>query len=60
MLQGFPQFCIALLEFFEQPDILDGDHGLVREGFEKGDLLVRERVDVQSANMNNSDWNAFA
>ena len=27
-----------LLEFFEQPHILDGDHGLVGEGFEELDL----------------------
>ena len=34
MLQGLAQFGVALLEFFEQPDVLDGDHGLVGEGFE--------------------------
>ncbi len=38
MLQGFPQFCIALLEFLEQPDVLDGDHGLIGEGFQQLDL----------------------
>ncbi len=26
------------LEFLEQPDVLDGDHGLVGEGFEQLDL----------------------
>src|SRR5262249_40820991 len=42
MLQGFTQFCVALLKLFEQPHILDGDHRLVRESFEKCDLLVGE------------------
>ena len=28
MLQCLAQFCVALLQFFEQPDILDGDDGL--------------------------------
>jgi hypothetical protein len=29
-------------EFLEQPHVLDGDHGLVSEGFEKRNLLVGE------------------
>ncbi len=33
MLQGLAQFRVARLEFLEQPHILDGDHGLVGEGF---------------------------
>ena len=40
MLQGFAQFCIALLKFFEQPDVLDGDDGLGGEGFEKFNMFV--------------------
>ena len=28
MLQGFAQFCVALLQFFEQPHVLDGDDRL--------------------------------
>ena len=35
MLQGFAQFRVALLQFFEQPDVLDGDYGLGGEGFEQ-------------------------
>ena len=34
MLQRFAKFLIALLEFLEEPDIFDGDDGLVGEGFE--------------------------
>ena len=31
MLQGLPQFCVALLEFLEQPHVLDGDDSLISE-----------------------------
>ena len=47
MLQRLAQFCVALLEFFEQPDILDGDHGLVGEGFKESDLLVGRRANLR-------------
>src|SRR4030095_13106214 len=33
------QFVGSLIEFFEQADVLYGDHRLVGEGFEKRDLL---------------------
>ena len=45
MLQRLAQFRVTLLEFFEQPDVLDGDDRLVGEGLEKCDLLVSERSD---------------
>ena len=35
MLQRFAQFRVALLEFLEQPHVLDGDDRLVGEGFEQ-------------------------
>src|SRR5262245_50188003 len=38
MLQGLSQFRIALLELLKQPHVLDGDDGLVGEGFEELDL----------------------
>ena len=43
MLQGLAQFCVALLHLLEQPHVLDGDHGLVSEGFEKRDLLLSRK-----------------
>ena len=39
LLQSFAQIRVALLEFFEQPHVLDGDHGLGGESFEERDLL---------------------
>ena len=59
MLQGLAQFCVALLQFLEQPHVLDGDHGLVGEGFEKRDLFVRERTDLRSPNANHPDRNSL-
>src|SRR5262245_35248673 len=32
MLQCLAQFCVALLDLLEQPDILNRDHGLTSEG----------------------------
>ena len=55
MLQRFAQFCVALLEFLEQPHVLDGDNRLVGKGFEKRDLFLRERSNLRSANDNYSD-----
>ena len=43
------QLAVALLQLGEEADVLDRDHGLVREGLEKGDLLVRKRPDVPAA-----------
>src|SRR6266508_3124014 len=39
ILQSLAQFCVALLDFFEQPDVLDGDDRLVGENFEQRDLF---------------------
>ena len=50
MLQRLAQFRVALLQFLEQPHVLDGDHRLVGEGFEQCDLLVCERPDFRAAN----------
>ena len=50
MLQRLAQFRIALAEFLEQPHVLDGDHGLVGEGFEKFDLFISERANFGAAN----------
>src|SRR5215470_10773254 len=60
VLQGFAQFSVALLDLFEEPYILDGDHSLVREGFEELDLLVREGSNFGSPNHDSSDGNTFA
>ena len=40
MLQRLAQFRVALLDFFEQPHILDSDDRLIGEGFEQSDLFL--------------------
>ena len=55
MLQGFAQFCVALLEFFEQPDVLDGDHGLIGKGFKKRDLFIGKRTRFSTTKYNDPD-----
>src|SRR5262249_9656275 len=60
MLQSLAQFCIALLQFFEQPYVFDGDNSLVGEGFEKSDLFLRERADLHTANHDRPDGHALA
>src|SRR5262249_52901037 len=60
MLQGFPQFCVALLQFFEQPHILDGDHGLRSKRLEKRDLFVGEGANLRAANCNHTNGNPLA
>ena len=52
MLQRLAQFRVALAEFLEQPHVLDGDDGLVGEGFEQCDLFLGERADFGTANEN--------
>ena len=59
MLQGLAQFCIALLDLLEQPHVLDGDYGLIGEGFEQCDLLFCERADLHAADMNRADRNSL-
>jgi hypothetical protein len=50
VLQGFAQFCVTLLQFFEQSHVLDRDHRLVCEGLEERNLFVSERTRLDSSN----------
>src|SRR5690348_2659237 len=60
MLQSFEQFCVALLDFFEQAHVFNGDHGLVRERLEESNLFVRKRPDFHTANAYYPDWYTLA
>src|SRR5688572_26589452 len=40
MLQRLAQLCIAFLQFFKQPHVLDGDDRLGCEGLKEFDLLL--------------------
>src|SRR5262245_66661727 len=48
------------MQVFERPDVLDGNHGLVRKDFEEGDLLIRERSHLRTANHNSSNRNILS
>ena len=41
MLQRLAQFRVALLDFLEQPHVLDGDHRLIGKGFEQAQSACR-------------------
>src|SRR5262245_30749914 len=60
MLQSLTEFCVALLDFLEQPHILDGDHGLVGEGFEKGDLFFSKRSNFLATDRDDSYRNTLS
>src|SRR5262249_45678725 len=60
MLQGFSQLYVPFLQFFERPNILDRDHGLVGKGLQKSYLLVGEMIDCGTTNENRSNRNTFA
>ena len=59
MLQGLAQFSVALAEFLEQAHVLNGDHRLVGEGFEKRDLLIGKWSNLLSTNYNYPDRNSL-
>ncbi len=60
MLQRLAQFRVALAEFLEQAHVLDGDHGLVGEGFKQFDLLVGERTNLHTSNDDRPKRNTLA
>src|SRR5215510_10077417 len=57
MLQSFTQFCVALLEFLEQPYVFNRDHGLIGEGFKQLSLLIREWTNLSSKDQNRPNRN---
>src|SRR5262245_49710364 len=59
MLQGLPQFCIAVTQFLEEPHVLDGHHRLVGEGFDEQDLLACEGINYGTTNENGPNRNIF-
>jgi hypothetical protein len=60
MLQRLAQFRVALLQFFEQADVFDGDDRLVGEGFQKSNLFIGKGTNLRAANRDSPDGNTFA
>src|SRR5512145_1902303 len=59
MLQRLAQLCIAFLQFFKQPHVLDGDDRLGCEGLKESDLLIGERTDLLTTDRNRSNPNTL-
>src|SRR5262245_52635797 len=60
MLQRLSQFRVALLDLFEEPDVLDCDDCLISKRFKECDLLVGERTNLFATNGNSSNSVSFA
>ena len=52
---GVRERSVLLLQFREQPHVLDGDHGLGGKGLEQCDLPVRERPHVEARHGDGAD-----
>src|SRR5262249_38563593 len=48
MLQRLSQFCVTLLDLFEQADILNRNNRLVGEDLEERNLFIRERTHLRA------------
>src|SRR5262249_44909958 len=55
MLQCLAQFCVALPEFLEQPNVFNRDDGLVGKSLEESDLLIGERTNFGPQHPQRSD-----
>ena len=56
----FLELAALVLDFIEQPHVLDGDRRLVGEGGHQLDLLVRERANLQARQCQEADRDALA
>ncbi len=54
-MQRLGQVARARLHLFEQARVADGDHSLIGEGLQHGDLLVAERLSLGAANDNGAE-----
>src|SRR5712692_6825488 len=56
---GLRERTVFLLQLSKEPDVLDGDDGLVGKGIEEPDLFVRKGTDLHAANGNGAQWNSL-
>ena len=52
LLQRFCELAVTGIKLIEQPHVFDCDDGLVREGLQKRNLFVRERMNLRAADDN--------
>src|ERR1044071_3587796 len=60
MFQRLAQFGVALLQFLEQPNVLDCDHRRVGECLEQRDLFVSKGTDFKAADDKCTDRISFS
>ncbi len=60
LLQGLSQVPVAGLQLLEQPDVLDGDDGLVGKGLEQGDLPFCEGSSLGATKVNGAEGDPFS
>ena len=60
VLARLGKLAALVLDFVEQPHVLDRDHGLVGEGLDQLDLLLGEHPHVLAGQGEDADGNAFA
>ena len=60
LLEGLGQLAVARLQLREQPHVLDGDHRLVGEGLEEGDLPLREELRLGATDVDRADRDTFS
>src|SRR5262249_33497986 len=58
--QRFAELLPSRLNLVEQANVLDGDHGLVGEGFDQLNLLVGKRPDLGAYQRNDADRDSFS
>ena len=59
LLKRLAEIVGALTQFLEQPGVLDGDHGLLGEILDQGDLLVCERLHFLAKDCDRTDQFLF-
>src|SRR5262249_37719083 len=59
MFQRLSQFRVALLDFLEQPNVLDGDDGLRSERLKQSYFPVAKWANLLSAHMDCADGNTL-
>src|SRR6266545_1835245 len=59
LLERLAELGIPRLQLLEQPDVLDGDNSLAREGTQEGNLLVAERPDLAAVDHDRAHDGAF-
>ena len=60
LLQRFGEVTVAFLQFLEQPNVLDGDDGLIGESLQELNLRKGERAHLKPANHDSADCDALA